>query len=237
MAGASAKTTRTPSWRARQARGPGTRRHGRDGRATSTHRLEHPGFGLIAHRVEPGPVKPCSGEAVVAELGDQLMSFPGDTSPEDLELGADRAACLLGLAGHPGIQRDPHRRPAPMAGGIMVWSTRSSMATGSSQCGHSPPARPGRESPQVSHRCWPNARVPQPAHSYTVIGRRGRPRAGTTITLGVPGAGAATPFFGRRRSSKGRVQRPRRRCDTAGRGPSRRRRATARPDMARRPAG
>ncbi len=149
------------------------------------HRLEHPGFGLIAHRVEPGPVKPCSGEAVVAELGDQLMSFPGDTSPEDLELGADRAACLLGLAGHPGIQRDPHRRPAPMAGGIMVWSTRSSMATGSSQCGHSPPS-PTRveKAPQVSHRCWPNARVPQPAHSYTVIGRRGRPRAGTTITLG-----------------------------------------------------
>ena len=69
--------------------------------------------------------------------------------------------------------------------GGMPFKMASVMNIRRKSCGHSPPS-PTRveKAPQVSHRCWPNARVPQPAHSYTVIGRRGRPRAGTTITLG-----------------------------------------------------
>ena len=46
-------------------------------------------------------------------------------------------------------------------------------ATGSSQCGQVPPM-PIRcmKVPQLSHRWFPSARVPQVSHSYIVIGLR-----------------------------------------------------------------
>ena len=229
MAGASAERA-APSWAS--ASSPRTwytsARARRSGNKHHTPRTPRPR--LDRGRVEPGR----SGRAQRSRR--RRIRRPAHVLPRRYEPGGPRAGrrwCRVpvGLAGHPGVQLDPHRRPAPIANGTMVWSTRSSIAARSSQCGrsHTSPTRAGK-TPQVSHRCWPNARVPQPAHSYAVIGLRGHLRAGTTVTLGR--AWCRHHHTVSRQASEQSRTRPaaEKACHTAGGGPSRRRLATARPE-------
>src|SRR6188472_4583676 len=58
--------------------------------------------------VQPGPVQPGPGVAVVAELGDHFVALDADAVTPHRQLGSDGAPGLLALAGHPCVERDPH---------------------------------------------------------------------------------------------------------------------------------
>lgn len=70
--------------------------------------LDQPGLRRVAQRVQPGPVQPCPGVAVVADLGDHLVALEADPLAQHRELGPDGAPGLLALGGHPCVERDSH---------------------------------------------------------------------------------------------------------------------------------
>ena len=77
-------------------------------RGQAPHPLDQPGLRGVAQRVQPGPVQPGPGVAVVAELGDHLVALDADPFAQHRELGTDGAPGLLALGGHPCVERDPH---------------------------------------------------------------------------------------------------------------------------------
>ena len=82
-------------------------------RREAPHPLEQPAFGAVTQRVQPGPVQPGSGVAVVEVLTDQFVPRFGHVLTQQLQLGTDGAPFGLPLGRDPGIQRRPHRGPRP----------------------------------------------------------------------------------------------------------------------------
>ena len=72
------------------------------------HRFDEPRLSGVPQGVQAGTVEAGSRIAVIEVLGDELLLLGGHPGPEHLELGADRALGLLGLAGDPGVERHPH---------------------------------------------------------------------------------------------------------------------------------
>ena len=72
------------------------------------HGLDQPGFGRVPQPVQPRAVQPRTRVAVVAELGDHLVTRIGGALSQRGKLGADRAAVVLALGGDPGVDTGVH---------------------------------------------------------------------------------------------------------------------------------
>jgi len=101
-------------------------------RGQAPHPLDQPGLGGVAQRVQPGPVQPGPGVAVVAELGDDLLALDADPVAQHRELGSDGAPGLLALGGHPGVERDPHPGNSFMV--LWLWRAACRWARPSRSC-------------------------------------------------------------------------------------------------------
>jgi hypothetical protein len=84
-------------------------------RGQAPDRLEQPGLGGVAQRVQPGPVQPCSGASVVAVFPGRLVPGRGQVRAQRFELGADRAPLGLPFGGDPGVDRCFHDHPSVTA--------------------------------------------------------------------------------------------------------------------------
>lgn len=132
--------------------------------------FEQSGLGGITQRVQSGPVQPGAGPGVVAELRDALVALVRDALAQGFELGADGAAGLLSLGGHPGIERYLHldhlRRLVPVTAsalaGSAAWSSSAKPSARTSSRGSV------RGAPHYGDRRRP-LKVDRCAHNWLVL--------------------------------------------------------------------